>query len=140
MTINLTSDEKDDILYLTRVNGRAELETYLLNLSHTHQCDPASIIAAAVEDESRNTALHYAAANGHIGEIFYSLCLTFQFTTSLNWGLMAMSAISSSLILFLYVFTVFSHICNIASHNMGKASYVFMISKVAKGINRDKEK
>ena len=71
--VELASDDTDEILYLTRVNERAELETYLSGLSRTHQCDPKSIIAAAVEDDSRNTALHYAAANGHIGKTLHNL-------------------------------------------------------------------
>lgn len=66
--VELTADETDDILYLTRTNEKAELETYITNLSRAHQCEPASIASAAVEEGSHNTILHYAAANGHVGE------------------------------------------------------------------------
>ena len=117
--VNLTSDETDEILYLTRVNERAELATYLSDLSCTHQCDRASIIAAAVEDESRNTALHYAAANGHIGrKLFYYFifflfffeksCNRFSFKTNMHLIIITIS------ISFFFFFLFFFSLCRVS--------------------------
>ena len=66
--VELTIDEIEEILYLARIDEKIELETYISDLSHTHHCEPASVLYVAVEETSRNTVLHYAAANGHVGK------------------------------------------------------------------------
>ena len=64
----LSADEIDDILYLTRTNDTAELLPYLSQLSQSHSSQsPASILEACVDEYSGNTAFHYAAANGSTG-------------------------------------------------------------------------
>lgn len=65
----LTADEIDDILYLTRTNDTAELLPYLTQLSQHHGTTTAvPILAACVDEYSGNTAFHYAAANGSTGK------------------------------------------------------------------------
>ncbi|OCK82110.1 ankyrin [Lepidopterella palustris CBS 459.81] len=62
----LTEDQIDDILYLSRTNETIELREYLDALSAEYKCSTATVLQAAVDAWSGNTALHYAAANGHI--------------------------------------------------------------------------
>ncbi|KAF2753932.1 ankyrin [Pseudovirgaria hyperparasitica] len=62
----LTEDDIDDILYLARTNDAAELSTTLAALAKTHATSIASVVSAAVDPDSKNTPLHYAAANGHV--------------------------------------------------------------------------
>ncbi|KAF2734617.1 ankyrin [Polyplosphaeria fusca] len=64
-TITLDEDAIDEILYLARVNDTAELDKYLSELSTQTKHAKADLVAAAVDPYSNNTALHYAAANGH---------------------------------------------------------------------------
>ncbi|KAF2871273.1 ankyrin repeat-containing domain protein [Massariosphaeria phaeospora] len=58
-----------DILYLARVNDISELEAFLTELSTQAKRSTAELVAAAVDPESKNSALHYAAANGHLEAI-----------------------------------------------------------------------
>lgn len=62
----LTEDEIDEILYLSRVNEVSELSDYLISLSTKYNCAKEILFEAAVDPESGNSALHYAAANGHL--------------------------------------------------------------------------
>lgn len=63
----LDEDSIDEILYLARANEPAELAAYVAALaSQTGAAQPA-VLQAAVDPHSNNTALHYAAANGHNG-------------------------------------------------------------------------
>lgn len=62
----LTEDEIDEILYLSRVNEVSELSDYLTSLSTKYNCAKEILFEAAVDPESGNSALHYAAANGHL--------------------------------------------------------------------------
>ena len=66
----LTEDEIDEILYLSRVNEVSELSDYLTSLSTKYNCAKEVLFEAAVDPESGNSALHYAAANGHLGGLF----------------------------------------------------------------------
>jgi len=66
----LTEDEIDEILYLSRVNEVSELSDYLISLSTKYNCTKEILFEAAVDPESGNSALHYAAANGHLGGLF----------------------------------------------------------------------
>lgn len=64
--LRLTEDEVDEILYLSRVNEVSELSDYLTSLSTKYNCTKEVLFEAAVDPESGNSALHYAAANGHL--------------------------------------------------------------------------
>ncbi|PVI00471.1 ankyrin [Periconia macrospinosa] len=78
-SLNLDEDSIDEILYLARANEASELSTFLDELAtSTNQAKP-SILAAAIDPNTKNTALHYAAANGHVDII--KLLLSFGSTT-----------------------------------------------------------
>ncbi|KAH6638763.1 ankyrin repeat-containing domain protein [Boeremia exigua] len=62
---NLDEDSVDEILYLARANEASELEQFLATLSTQISKPKDQIIAEAADSYSQNTALHYAAANGH---------------------------------------------------------------------------
>ncbi|KAF2626585.1 ankyrin [Macroventuria anomochaeta] len=62
---NLDEDSVDEILYLARANEASELEQLLTTLSTQISKPKHQILAEAVDSYSQNTALHYAAANGH---------------------------------------------------------------------------
>ncbi|KAF2140379.1 uncharacterized protein K452DRAFT_274124 [Aplosporella prunicola CBS 121167] len=68
-TLSLSDDEIDEILYCARANETADLDAYLHELSSSNgshaSASRADLLAAAVDPESGNSALHYAAANGH---------------------------------------------------------------------------
>ncbi|KAL1632587.1 ankyrin repeat-containing protein [Neofusicoccum ribis] len=62
----LTEDQADDLLYLARANETQDLSQYLQELAQSHAgSSPADVLVAAVDAHSGNSALHYAAANGH---------------------------------------------------------------------------
>ncbi|KAJ4373456.1 ankyrin repeat-containing protein [Didymella sp. IMI 355093] len=63
---NIDEDSVDEILYLARANEASELEQFLTTLSTQISRPKDQIVAEAVDSYSQNTALHYAAANGHI--------------------------------------------------------------------------
>jgi uncharacterized protein len=65
----LSEDEIDDLLYYSRINDLGELEAALADIVDSKHLtlDLPQIIAAAVDPEDGNTALHYAAANNHLG-------------------------------------------------------------------------
>ena len=65
----LDEDAIDEILYLARANEAAELESFLSELSAQAKQSKADLVTAAIDPNSRNSALHYAAANGHNGTI-----------------------------------------------------------------------
>ena len=65
----LSEDELDDVLYSARVGDTEALQEALAEASKEHAGPPHDILAAAVDAESGNTALHMAAANGHIGRL-----------------------------------------------------------------------
>jgi|SRR5690242_15921366 len=66
---NLDEDSVDEILYLARANETADLEQFLSALSTQVSKPKDQILAEAVDSYSQNTALHYAAANGHNGTL-----------------------------------------------------------------------
>ena len=63
----MNEDAIDEILYLARANEVADLATYLSDLSAQAGRSKAELVAAAADPYSKNTALHFAAANGHVG-------------------------------------------------------------------------
>lgn len=72
---NLDEDSVDEILYLARANEASELDQFLTTLSTQISKPKDQILAEAVDSYSQNTALHYAAANGHHGTRLQSLGL-----------------------------------------------------------------
>ncbi|KZM26744.1 ankyrin repeat-containing protein [Ascochyta rabiei] len=62
---NLDEDSVDEILYLARANEATELAQFLDTLSNQISKPKDQILTEAVDSYSQNTALHYAAANGH---------------------------------------------------------------------------
>ena len=65
--MSLDEDTIDEILYLSRANEAAELSTFLSNLAASIKRSNTDMVAAAIDPYTKNTALHYAAANGHAG-------------------------------------------------------------------------
>ncbi|KAK8208429.1 ankyrin repeat-containing domain protein [Phyllosticta capitalensis] len=66
--LKLNEDEIDELLYLARANEADDLPTYLAEVQKLPQYEGASaadILCAAVDVQSGNSVLHYAAANGH---------------------------------------------------------------------------
>lgn len=64
---NLDEDFVDEILYLARANEANELSQFLNTLSTQISKSKEQILADAVDSYSQNSALHYAAGNGHNG-------------------------------------------------------------------------
>jgi hypothetical protein len=76
--VALEEDSIDEVLYLARTNEASELESYLSELSTQTGHSKVDLVTAAVDQHSKNSALHFAAANGHTGistsvEISYEL-------------------------------------------------------------------
>ncbi|KAF2023347.1 ankyrin [Setomelanomma holmii] len=65
----LDEDAVDEILYLARANEASELASYLSALSGQSKRSSAELVTAAIDPFSKNGALHYAAANGHLDVI-----------------------------------------------------------------------
>lgn len=63
----MDEDTIDEILYLARANEVADLAAFLSDLSTRAQQSKTALVAAAADPYSKNTALHFAAANGHVG-------------------------------------------------------------------------
>ncbi|KAH7396177.1 ankyrin repeat-containing domain protein [Pyrenochaeta sp. MPI-SDFR-AT-0127] len=61
----LDEDTVDEVLYLARAGEAAELEAYVSKLSAQTHRSKTELVIAAVDPYSKNSALHYAAANGH---------------------------------------------------------------------------
>ncbi|KAI4951893.1 hypothetical protein J4E91_003354 [Alternaria rosae] len=61
----LDEDAIDEVLYLARANEPSELDSYVSELSTQTKRSKAELFAAATDPYSKNSALHYAAANGH---------------------------------------------------------------------------
>ncbi|KAI8933179.1 hypothetical protein NX059_009817 [Plenodomus lindquistii] len=61
----LDEETIDDILYLARANEVAELESFLSEVSDKTKLSKPELLTKAVDPYSKNSALHYAAANGH---------------------------------------------------------------------------
>ena len=74
---SLALDEEtiDDLLYETRAGDLSSLTTLLTTLSTTNSQPQSHILLAAVDFISRNTPLHYAAANNHLPITTYLLSL-----------------------------------------------------------------
>jgi glutamate mutase epsilon subunit len=70
----LDEDSIDEILYLARANEVTELDSFLSQVSAQTKQTKADILSAAVDQYSKNSALHYAAANGHSGMKSSSSC------------------------------------------------------------------
>ncbi len=68
MTIALTEDNIDDILFFARTGQLEEFRTCIHEISRVKESTPEDVIAASVEETSRNSPLHMAAANGQLGK------------------------------------------------------------------------
>jgi hypothetical protein len=68
----LTVDEIDDIIYFARSNELPDLQSTLKELATSHSVSEVEICAAAIDPETQNGPLHYAAGNGHLGISFPS--------------------------------------------------------------------
>lgn len=66
-TIVLDEDTIDDILYCVRTNDPLDLADCLSTAAASHSTSQRSILLSTLAPETGNTALHYAAANGHDG-------------------------------------------------------------------------
>jgi hypothetical protein len=62
----LPPDTIDDILYFARANDVQDLSSTLSDLHTQTQQSIIDIISAARDEYSKNTAVHYAAGNGHL--------------------------------------------------------------------------
>ena len=65
----LSEDVIDDIIYCARIGDRQELEEIIDSVSKQRACRKSDVLSAAVESTTGNTALHHAAANGHLGRV-----------------------------------------------------------------------
>ncbi|OCT52381.1 hypothetical protein CLCR_10734 [Cladophialophora carrionii] len=77
-TVPLPPDDIDTLIYLTRANELAELQSAVDTLSTTHTCSRRAILASAIDIDadglgSQSSLLHYAAGNGHVDTIKYLL-------------------------------------------------------------------
>jgi hypothetical protein len=64
---SLTFDEIDDLLYFTRTNEKDDLQQTINELAQKYGCSKDIILEAGVDPESKNSTLHYCAANGLAG-------------------------------------------------------------------------
>jgi hypothetical protein len=64
---SLTEDEIDDFLYFSRANELQDLKDFLPSILTAKNSSGLELVKVAVDNESGNTALHYASANGHLG-------------------------------------------------------------------------
>lgn len=66
MAPKLSEEEIDDLIYFSRAGELADLQETLKALSEREASSVGEVITAA-KDEGKNTCLHMAAGNGHIG-------------------------------------------------------------------------
>jgi predicted transcriptional regulator len=66
MAPNISEEEIDDLIYLSRAGEKDELVETLSSLSIRENVSTAEILLAA-RDEGKSTCLHMAAGNGHLG-------------------------------------------------------------------------
>lgn len=67
MTIQLTEDQIDDVLFYARTGQLEDLQKCVEELSEARSTPQVDIIASSLEEQSQNTPLHMAAANGQLG-------------------------------------------------------------------------
>lgn len=81
LPIALSPEAVDDLIYDARAGDLEALKSDITNLASQHGCAESQIVASAIdlEDESEggtgSCVLHFPAANGNIGEFFFSLSL-----------------------------------------------------------------
>lgn len=63
--VALDTDTIDDILYSIRSNDKEDLAECLKAAAEKYSTTEQRVLLASVAEVSQNTALHYAAANGH---------------------------------------------------------------------------
>lgn len=70
MMVTLTEEQIDDTLFYARTGQLEELQVCIENFSQATSSTQEDIIAASLEEQSLNTPLHMAAANGQLGKGF----------------------------------------------------------------------
>lgn len=63
----LSEDQVDDLIYFARNGQVEEFQASLITIAEFSGSSPLSTIAVAFDQESGNSPLHMASANGHIG-------------------------------------------------------------------------
>lgn len=63
---SLTEDETDDLLFCARAGELEDLKTTASLIAEQKGVQLSDIFASAIDENTGNTCLHYAAANGHI--------------------------------------------------------------------------
>lgn len=63
----LSEDQVDDLVYFARTGQLEEFQASLTAIADSYSSSPLNIIALAFDQESGNSPLHMASANGHIG-------------------------------------------------------------------------
>ena len=69
--LQLSQDAVLDILYLARTNSIIDLKEDVQAHSEQHHRSTLEILQAAKDPHTGNTAVHYAAANGHLAVLSY---------------------------------------------------------------------
>jgi uncharacterized protein len=73
---SIDDDTIDDLLYSARTSDVPSLQSQISDLTATHSLSsPSTVLTLAVDPESKNTLLHYAAANGSVPTLTYLLSL-----------------------------------------------------------------
>lgn len=67
---SLSEDEIDDLLHFARFGETQELIKSIEDLARSANASDYRIVLSAVDERSRNGALHMASANGHLGMVF----------------------------------------------------------------------
>lgn len=62
---SLTDEEIDDLLYFARTGQLEDFRTCIEALAKTSNTSHYEVVSAAVEQQSGNSPLHMASANGH---------------------------------------------------------------------------
>ena len=63
----LTEDHVDDLIYFARNGQVEEFQAALITIAEFAGSSPLNTVAVAFDQESGNSPLHMASANGHIG-------------------------------------------------------------------------
>lgn len=67
MAPQLSEDDIDDLIYLSRAGEGDELSETVTFLAEREKVTPAEILIAAKDESNTVTTLHMAAGNGHLG-------------------------------------------------------------------------
>lgn len=86
-TTSLTDDEIDDLIYFARAGQLEDFRACIEAFARTSNISHYEVVRAAVEEQSGNSPLHMASANGHASKLgclasdyFYPLALKLKYT------------------------------------------------------------